>query len=285
MKKVLKISVMLWGISGFLMVLIGAAHAQNFAGTMAPEPAVGAMDSMTNIDEPFVDESYLVKSEDAQEAVEETSQGGGDLSDSEIPDFIRNQSYYSLGTTDVLEVTVMRHSEVSGQYVINNEGKIQYDFVGDVYVEGLTKNEVKALIIKRLSKFIISPEVTVKIVGYNSKIVYVIGEVGRPGKIFMRGDTITVREALVQAGLPLLSAKAAKSSVITPSASGSPETKNVNVHKLLYKGDLRENLVMKPGDTLYIPPTLLAKTMRIMQPIAAPIGTAAGTGRTLTTGF
>jgi ribosomal protein L16 Arg81 hydroxylase len=92
---------------------------------------------------------------------------------------------------------------------------------------------------------------------------------------------MTVREALVQAGLPLLSAKTAHSRVITPSADGTPEERRVNVHKLLYKGDLREDLVMKPGDTLYVPPTFLAKTMRVLQPIAAPIGTAAGTGRTV----
>jgi len=198
---------------------------------------------------------------------------------------IEGSSTYTLGKTDVIEISVMRHPEVSGQYVINNEGKIQYDFVGDVEISGNTKDEVKKLLTEILSKYIISPEVTVKIVGYNSKVVYVIGEVGRPGKIFMRGDTITVREALIQAGLPLLSAKSTKGSVITPAQDGNAEKKRVNVQKLLYEGDLRENLVMNPGDTLYIPPTGLAKTMRILSPIAAPIGTVAGTGRTLTTGF
>ncbi len=194
-------------------------------------------------------------------------------------------SNYTLGTNDVIEIAVLRHPEVSGQYVLNSEGKIQYDFVGDVSLSGLTKSKSKEIIAEKLSSYIISPEVTVKIVGYNSKVVYVIGEVGRPGKVFMRGDTITVKEALMQAGLPLLSAKMKKSSVVTPSDSGKMEVKPVNVHKLLVKGDLRENLVMKPGDTLYLPPTVMTKVMRTISPVAAPIGTAAGTGRTLTTGF
>lgn len=194
-------------------------------------------------------------------------------------------SNYTLGPTDVIEISVMRHPEVSGQFGINNEGNIQYDFVGDVAIAGKTKKEVAKIITDKLSQYIISPEVTVKIVGYNSKVVYVIGEVGRPGKIYMQGDTITVREALVQAGLPLLSAKTAKSKLITPAASAAPETKNVNVQKLLYEGDLRENLVMKPGDTLYVPPTLMAKALRAIQPVAQPIGEAAGTGRTVMTPF
>ena len=101
----------------------------------------------------------------------------------------------------------------------------------------------------------------------------------------MQGDTITVREALVQAGIPLLSAKTGKSKLITPAANAKPVTKNINIYKLLYEGDLRENLVMKPGDTLYIPATILAKALRVIQPVAQPIGEAAGTGRTVTTGF
>lgn len=203
----------------------------------------------------------------------------------EIPEEISNMSHYTLGKTDIVEISVMRHPEVSGQFIVNNEGNIQYEFIGDINVEGLTKDDIKKLLTKKLSNYIIDPEITVKIVGYNSKIVYVVGEVGHPGKIYMQGDTITVHEALINAGLPLLSAKTKAGKVITPSESGKPLIRKVNVERLLYHGDLRENLVMKPGDTLYVPPTFLAKTMRAIQPVAAPIGTAATTGRTVTTGF
>ena len=55
---------------------------------------------------------------------------------------------------------------------------MQYEFVGDVKVEGMKKDEVKSLLVKLLEEYIISPVVTVKITGYNSKIVYVVGEVG-----------------------------------------------------------------------------------------------------------
>ncbi|HLF19146.1 MAG TPA: polysaccharide biosynthesis/export family protein [Candidatus Omnitrophota bacterium] len=190
-----------------------------------------------------------------------------------------NLSEYTLGFQDVIEVSVLRHDEVSGQYIINAEGDIQYEFVGDIKIAGLKKDQVKDLLVEKLSHYIISPEVTVKIVGYNSKILFVVGEVRSPGKIFMRGDTMTVREALVQAGLPLLSGKLKDARLITPDETGKAKVKKINVHKLLYEGDLRENLVMAPGDTLYIPPTFLAKTMRVIQPVAAPISAAGGAAR------
>ncbi len=216
------------------------------------------------------------------------SQSDQELSAEEIlkkTKFFENGKQYTLGRDDVLDISIMRHPEVSGQYIINAEGNIQYEFVGDIRVSGLTKDEVRDAIAEKLSNFIVSPDVTVKIVGYNSKVVYVIGEVGRPGKIFMRGDTITVREALLEAGLPLLTASPKKGRLITPSMTGKPEQKKVNVEALLYKGDLRENLVMKPGDTLYIPATVLAKAMRAIYPVTQPVGEAAGTTRAVYPGF
>ncbi|MCK5179389.1 MAG: polysaccharide biosynthesis/export family protein [Candidatus Omnitrophica bacterium] len=254
------------------VVTVGSVFAQNFTGVIATGEPMPAF--LTGTDEPLVD---VPLAGPGQVQVQEFStEGSGG-----IPDFIQEFSHYTLGKTDIIEISVLRHPEVSGEYTINSEGKIQYEFVGDVSIEGLTKKEIKEFLIKKLEEYIIAPEVTVKIVGYNSKIVYVVGEVGRPGKIFMRGDTITVREALVQAGLPRLTAKANKSHLITPSASGKPERKIVNVHKLLYEGDLRENLIMKPGDTLYVPPTFLAKTMRVMQPITQPMREASGAASTV----
>jgi len=190
-------------------------------------------------------------------------------------------SRYTLGKTDVINIAVMRHPEVSGNYIINNEGKIQYEFVGDIDVDGKNKEEVAQLIRDTISQYIINPEVTVKIMEYNSKIVYVVGEVYRPGKIFMRGNTITIRDALLEAGLPMLSGITKKSKLITPSEEGKGLKKEVNVYALLFEGDLRENFVMQPGDVLYIPPTFLTKTMRAITPVTAPVSNAAGGARSI----
>ena len=99
----------------------------------------------------------------------------------------------------------------------------------------------------------------------------------------MRGDTISVREALMQAGLPQLSGVTRKSRLITPSEKGKGDVKRVDVYALLYEGDLRQNFVMKPGDVIYIPATFLTKVMRALQPVTAPVGNAVGTARTVYT--
>jgi len=184
---------------------------------------------------------------------------------------------YTLGVEDIIAVDVRRHPEFSGTYPINSEGKIQYKFVGDISAAGLTKNELKEKLTKILSSYLVEPAIDVTILEYRSKVFYVIGEVGRPGKYYMMADEIPVREAVVQAGLPLLSASGGRTKLITPDASGKPVTKSIDLNKILYKGDLKGNLVMKPGDVLYVPATFLTKVMRTISPVAGPVATAAGT--------
>ena len=133
--------------------------------------------------------------------------------------YVDQNSNYTLGPDDVINIIVMRHPEVSGEYTINKQGKIQYEFAGDVTLAGFTKEQAIDVLAQKLSIYIIKPEISFKITGYNSKIVYVVGEVARPGRIPMHGDTITVRDALLEAGLPLIGSAATDSaSIFTPDA-------------------------------------------------------------------
>ena len=183
---------------------------------------------------------------------------------------------YTLGTNDVISIEVRRHPEFNGKYQVNSEGKIGYKYVGDIVVSGLTKKEVTARIADVLSKFIIKPQVDVQIVSYLSKVIYVVGDVGRPGKFYMKGDTILVREALIQAGLPTQAASLRNCRLITPGQKEKGNYRKVDAYRLLYEGDLKENLVMNPGDVLYVPATLIAKMIRVVSPVTTLVGDTAG---------
>jgi polysaccharide export outer membrane protein len=183
---------------------------------------------------------------------------------------------YTLGPEDVIEIEVRRHPEFSGKYAVNSEGKIEYKFVGDILVNGLTKAELKERLTKILSEYIIEPDVNVQIVQYLSKVFYVIGEVGRPGKYYMKGNTITAREALVEAGLPTDAAAMRKTRLITPNTDGQNNFVTIDVCKLVYEGDLSENREMKPGDVLYVPSTVMAKIIRLISPATNIAGQVTG---------
>ena len=194
---------------------------------------------------------------------------------------------YKLGPDDVVEIVVLRHPEFSGIYPIDKEGKLQYKFVGDLNVKGMTKKELEDKVLEIISKYVISPEVNVTITEFRSKVIYILGEVGSPGKYYMRSETVPVMEALVMAGLPTYSAALRKTQIITPSMEGNTEYKKIDLFALLYKGDLKKNVELYPGQVLYIPCTVMAKVIRVISPATNVVTNAASGkagGATLATG-
>ena len=184
---------------------------------------------------------------------------------------------YVLGPDDVIQIDVMRHPEFTGIYPVNLEGKIQYKFVGDIEVEGLTKKELEDKIGNIIANFVVSPEINVTVLEYKSKVVYVLGEVAQPGKYYLRSESLPVREAVVQAGLPLQSAAMRKCRIITPAKDGNAKVKSVDLYSVLYGGNLKHNYEMHAGDVLYVPCTVMAKMIRIINPVTATVnGAAAG---------
>ncbi len=191
---------------------------------------------------------------------------------------------YTLGPNDVVEIEVMRHPEFSGKYPIDQEGKLQYKYVGDLNVKGLSKKELEKKLSDALSQFVVSPEVNITIVQFGSKVFYVIGEVAAPGRFTMRSEEISLREAIHMAGLPTQNAAMRRCRIITPSEKGKSKVRKVDLFSLLYYGDLRKDVTIKSGDILYVPATLIAKAIREISPIATVLGVSSSVPESAATG-
>jgi protein involved in polysaccharide export with SLBB domain len=183
-------------------------------------------------------------------------------------------SDYTLGVDDVVTVIVRNQPEFSGRFAVNPEGNIQYNYIGDIKAEGRTKDELKIAIEKSLTRYVRNPEVAVMVTDFKSKSVYVFGYVKSPGKKSMTGDHMTIKEAIVAAGLPREDAAMKQVYVIRPSqytASGKPEKRSVNLKRLLHKGDSSENFVLRPGDTIYIRQKFFDKFINTYSRLITPI--------------
>jgi len=156
--------------------------------------------------------------------------------------------------------------------------------VGDVEVTGLNKKELEEKVKNLISEYVINPEVSVTILECKSKIIYVLGEVGQPGKYYMRSESIPVREAVVQAGLPTLAAAMRRCRLITPNEDGDGKYKSVDLYSILYGGNLKKNISMYPGDVLYVPATVMAKIIRVINPVTSAVGVAASGPEGISTG-
>jgi polysaccharide export outer membrane protein len=182
--------------------------------------------------------------------------------------------FYFLGPEDVIKITVWGHPELSGELTVAPDGIISLPLTGDtIKVDGLTREEVTAELIRVMDRYIKHPRVTVNIVAYNSKVYYVLGEVGQPGKFSMEKTIVTLRDALIKAGLPTNSAALGSVHIITPHPE-KPTYTVVNASKLLYRGKLKNNIVLKAGDVVYVPRNVFDKTTDILNKILGPVRAA-----------
>lgn len=84
------------------------------------------------------------------------------------------------------------------QYLVDNQGDINFPMLGEIHVGGFTKTEIESLIIDRLKIYLKeTPLVTVRIVNYR---ISVIGEVNGPGSFIISNEKINLLEALAMAG-------------------------------------------------------------------------------------
>ncbi len=84
------------------------------------------------------------------------------------------------------------------QYLVSNEGEIDFPVIGTVKVGGLTKKEAENLIREKLKPYLKeNPIVTVRMSNYK---ISVIGEVNRPGTFTISNEKVNIFEALAMAG-------------------------------------------------------------------------------------
>lgn len=183
-------------------------------------------------------------------------------------------SDYTLGIDDVVTIIVRDQPDFSGRFVVDPEGNIQYNFVGDIPTVGKNKEELKAEITKRLTRFVRYPEVAVMISEYRSKAVYVFGYINAPGKYAMKGDQISVKEAVVAAGLPRMDAAMSRVYVIRPdknNADGKPSKRKVDLNKVLHSGKSAEDFMLEPGDTIIVNQRYFDKFVNEFSRLVGPV--------------
>lgn len=190
------------------------------------------------------------------------------------PVIIGEAAPYTLGNEDIVQINVRNQPEFSGQFVIGPDGKIQYTFVGDIEAAGLTKEQLKEKLTEELVRFVKVPEISIAIAAYRSKLVYILGEVARPGKYPMKGDIITLRDAIVEAGLPTREAALRRVYIIT---YGPKKTicRKIDLFALLYRGKLEYNLNLFPGDIVVVPSTVPSEINRALNTLLQPVFNAA----------
>lgn len=100
----------------------------------------------------------------------------------------------------VVEVTVAQDDTLSGTYVIDENGMLDFPLVGQIAALGLSPTQLAAVISSRLSgQFVIDPSVTVNAINAQPPTVSIGGQVNNPGTYPIANAT-TLMRAINSAG-------------------------------------------------------------------------------------
>jgi polysaccharide export outer membrane protein len=101
--------------------------------------------------------------------------------------------------------------QISGQHIVGPDGTVTLGSFGSVVVAGLTLDEARATIERHLSQFLDSPEVSINVFAYNSKVYYIVTQGAGLGDNIVRFPVTgneTVLDAISQVnGLQSVSSK------------------------------------------------------------------------------
>ncbi len=170
---------------------------------------------------------------------------------------------YRLGAADELKVTVFNETALSGSFRIDADGSIAYPLVGRIVVAGMTVRDIELAIGERLRNgYVREPRVSVEILQFRSRSVFIMGDVRTPGKYALEGD-VTLLEVLALAGA-LTDSAGDEISIRRPKTPGSStgpslpqDSESAEVVRVsvtdLQSGRLSSNLMLQDGDTIFVP--------------------------------
>lgn len=199
---------------------------------------------------------------------------------------------YKLSPSDVIEVIIQDAPELSGNFQISSSGNIPMYYLGALKVEGKTSDEVSKIIADGLKgRYLKDPKVFVSVKQYNSRTFFIQGAVKSPGVYIIQGRPSLFKLITIAGGLQekhgstayIVHEVKAKPEKLesrgqspektepvpsTPVAQAIDNAKGSNVaiegdteFELqraqiggLAKGRFDQNVLIQPGDVVYIPP-------------------------------
>ena len=159
---------------------------------------------------------------------------------------------YKLGPGDTIGVLVFQNPDLSLDARVSESGLISYPLVGSLNVGGLTLIEAQMALAQALrgGGYVREPQVSIVLRQIRGNQVSVLGQVSRPGRFALEAFNTRVSDMLAAAGG--ITAAGDDILVVTGHRAGQPFRKAIDVPSLFGPQPSSDDIVLAPGDTLYV---------------------------------
>jgi polysaccharide export outer membrane protein len=171
---------------------------------------------------------------------------------------------------DVLALDFPFTPEFNTNVTVQPDGYISLKGVGDVQVEGQTLPQLNETLKAKYASVLHDPVITITPQTFVAPFFTAYGEIFKPGKYELHGDTTVTQAIAIAGGFTGPTAKHSHVQLFHHAANNMVEVRTINVKHMLKSGDLAEDIYLQPGDAIFVPKNTLSKVQPyLMVPLTA----------------
>jgi len=178
--------------------------------------------------------------------------------DKNTPTFSQRYPRYKLRPGDSFDLTFEFTPEFNQSLTVLPDGFVALREAGEIYASGLTVPELTEKIRTAYGSVLSNPRMSILLKDFEKPYFVADGQVARPGKYDLQGDT-TVIQAIAIAGGLQNSAKHSQVVLYRKVNDDWIEAKLLNVKKMESERNLAEDLHLRPGDMIFVPKNRISK--------------------------
>jgi polysaccharide export outer membrane protein len=175
----------------------------------------------------------------------------------------------SIKPGDAIEIVVYGHQELSRVVNVNPQGTIDFPFLQSWPVNGLTLEELREVIVAKLSRYLsASPLITVGFARSNTINISVLGMVQRPGIVQIPLYS-TLQGAITAAGGFLPGARI-NEIVVMRNENGKMASHSYDLAVFLRNNDLEQNPILEEADAIIVPGNPWLTPVKVVGAVRTP---------------
>lgn len=152
-----------------------------------------------------------------------------------------------LGAAGGAGVATSPLSQAQSGFEVDQSGVLEFPYAGKMQVAGLTPEQAHAQLTKKLAHYLKNPKITLRMLSYRSKRVYLDGEIKAPGVQPINDIPMTLIEAINRSGGMLPSADQSR---IIINRNG--KAYHINLPLLVQKGVDPSSIMLANGDVVRV---------------------------------
>ena len=164
------------------------------------------------------------------------------------------EEFYLIGAGDSLWINVWKEPTLSGNVKVRPDGYVGLPLLNELQVSGRTTANLRKVLEEKYKEFTVDPFVTIRVDGIAATEVFLVGQVGKPGAFPLVGNE-TILQLLTRSGG--LSVFADRSNIRVVRREKDKITEYVVDYDAILKGDLRQDILLRPGDRIIVPEATL----------------------------